>query len=114
MIKRIDKNGLQVDERLARFVDDEALPGSGVSADAFWAGFAGLVEGMAPKNRDLLAHRDAIQTQIDDWHSRHRNQPHDHEGYKAFLKKIGYLVEEGPDFEIETTNVDPEIAKVPG
>ncbi|MEL7256142.1 MAG: malate synthase G [Pseudomonadota bacterium] len=114
MIKRIDKNGLQVDERLARFIDDEALPGSGVSGDAFWAGFAGLVEGMAPRNRDLLAHRDAIQTQIDDWHSRHRNQPHDHEGYKAFLKKIGYLVEEGPDFEIETTNVDPEIAKVPG
>ncbi|MEM6588452.1 MAG: malate synthase G [Pseudomonadota bacterium] len=114
MTQRIDKHGLQVDERLARFVDDEALPGSGVSGDEFWGGFAKLIGDMAPKNRALLAHRDAIQTQLDDWHSRRRNQPHDHEGYKTFLKEIGYLVEEGPDFEIETANVDPEIALVPG
>ncbi len=114
MTQRIDKHGLQVDEQLARFVDDDALPGTGVSGDDFWSGFAKLIGDMAPKNRALLEHRDAIQAQIDDWHTRRRNQPHDHEGYKAFLKEIGYLVDEGPDFEIETANVDPEIALIPG
>ena len=110
MTQRIDKNGLQVDERLARNLDDRAIPGSGVSAEDFCAGFAKLITDMAPKNIALLDHRDVIQAQIDDWHIRHRNQPHDHEGYKAFLREIGYLIEEGPAFEIETANVDPEIA----
>ncbi|MEO0750776.1 MAG: malate synthase G [Pseudomonadota bacterium] len=114
MGQRIDKNGLQVDPRLAEFLDNRALPGSGVTSEAFWNGFADLVTSLAPKNRTLLARRDEVQAQVDAWHVRHRNQPHDHEGYKAFLKEIGYLVEEGGDFEIETQNVDPEIALVPG
>ena len=114
MGQRIDKNGLQVDERRVRFLDDHALPGSGVSTQQFWSGFAQLIQTMSPKNKGLLDRRDELQNRIDDWHTRRQNQPHDHEGYKSFLKDIGYLHEEGPDFEIETANVDPEIALVPG
>ena len=114
MGQRIDKHGLQVAGDLARFVDDQALPGTDVAPETFWSGFAALVSDMTPRNKAFLEKRHDLQGQIDDWHIRHRNQPHDHEGYKQFLKDIGYLVEEGPDFEIETTNVDPEIARVPG
>ncbi|WP_135502430.1 malate synthase G [Roseovarius aestuariivivens] len=114
MVQRIDKHGLQVAEELARFVDEKALPGTGVAPDAFWAGFAGLVTDLTPRNAALLKRRAELQAQIDDWHIRHRNQPHDHDAYKAFLEEIGYLVPEGPEFEIDTENVDPEIAKVPG
>ncbi len=114
MVQRIEKHGLQVAENLARFVDDQALPGTGVAPEAFWSGFAAVVNDMTPENEAFLEKREALQRQLDDWHIRHRNQPHDHEAYKRFLEEIGYLVEEGPDFEIETANVDPEIATVPG
>ena len=114
MVERIEKHGLQVAGQLARFVDEDALPGTDVSADAFWSGFAALVREMAPRNKAFLDRREELQGQIDDWHIRHRNQPHDHEAYKQFLEDIGYLIEDGPDFEIETANVDPEIALVPG
>ena len=114
MTHRIEKHGLHVSGDLARFVDDAALPGTDVAPGTFWSGFANLVREMTPKNRDFLEKREELQGRIDAWHIRHRNAPHDHEAYKQFLKEIGYLVEEGPDFEIETTNVDPEIARVPG
>jgi len=114
MVQRIDKNGLRVAEVLARFVDERALPGSGVEPDTFWSGLAALVGEMAPRNEAFLDTREEVQARIDAWHIRNRNQPHDHEAYKAFLEEIGYLVEEGADFEIETANVDPEIAEVPG
>jgi malate synthase len=114
MTERLDRVGLQVDAVLARFVEDEALPGTGIKAAAFWSGFAGLVEDFAPRNRALLAKRDALQAKIDAWHVARRGQPHDHAAYKAFLAEIGYLLPEGPAFSIETTNVDPEVAKVPG
>jgi malate synthase len=114
MTERLDRAGLQVDAVLARFVEDEALPGTGIRAGAFWSGFAGLLANFAPQNRALLAKRDAVQAEIDAWHIARRGQPHDHAAYKAFLAEIGYLLPEGPDFQIETTNVDPEVAKVPG
>lgn len=114
MVQRIEKHGLQVAEALATFVDAEALPGTGMSSDDFWAGFATLIADMSPVNKALLATREDLQSQLDAWHVRHRNQPHDHGAYKAFLEEIGYLVAEGPDFEIETSNVDPEIAYTPG
>jgi malate synthase len=114
MTQRLDRAGLQVDAVLARFVEDEALPGTGIEAGAFWSGFAGLLADFAPQNRALLAKRDALQGQIDAWHIARRGQPHDHAAYKAFLAEIGYLLPEGPAFSIETTNVDPEVAKVPG
>ncbi len=114
MTGRINLSGLMVDARLAGFVGDQALPGTGVQAQAFWDGFAGLVHDLAPKNRALLAKREALQGQIDAWHIAHRDRPHDHYAYRGFLEEIGYLLPEGPDFKINTTNVDPEIASVPG
>ena len=114
MTERLNRAGLQVDAILARFVEDEALPGSGLDAGRFWSGLAGLLNDFAPKNRALLAKREALQAKIDAWHIARRGQPHDHAAYKAFLAEIGYLLPEGPAFSIETTNVDPEVAKVPG
>ena len=111
---RIDRHGLQIDRTLFDFIEGQALPGTGVEADAFWEALSTLAHEFGPRNAALLKTRDDLQTQIDDWHIRHRNQPHDHEAYKAFLTEIGYLLPEGDDFEIETANTDPEIASVPG
>ncbi|MEM8822291.1 MAG: malate synthase G [Pseudomonadota bacterium] len=111
---RITKSGLQVAEELARFVEDEALAGLEVSAEAFWDGFAAMVRDLAPVNADLLKKREEIQAQIDDWHRARKGQAHDPAAYGAFLREIGYLVPEGDDFAIETSNVDPEIAETPG
>jgi malate synthase len=111
---RIDRHGLAVDIRLANFLEEKALPHSGVSAETFWAGFAQLLADMTPKNRALLAKRDAIQEQIDGWHRARRGQAHDHMEYKAFLAEIGYIVPEVGDFQIDTAHVDPEIALIPG
>ncbi len=109
-----DRNGLQVDSRLADFLERQALPGTGIDPGAFWAGFAGLIADLAPRNRSLLARREDLQARIDDWHVAHRDAPHDHHAYRAFLEEIGYLLPEGPAFRIDTTDVDPEIARVPG
>ncbi|MGQ0611688.1 MAG: malate synthase G [Paracoccaceae bacterium] len=114
MSKRVERFGLKVDAALARFVEDEALAGTGLAPDRFWRGFAEMVTDLAPKNRALLARRDALQARIDAWHVAHRDRPHDYGAYKAFLAEIGYLVPEGPAFAIDTSGVDPEIAEVPG
>src|SRR5690348_14867568 len=110
MANYLDKAGLKVDARLVEFVETEALPGTSLSSDRFWSGFAGLVERHMPRNRKLLEIRDEMQRQIDDWH--HRNGPvaSNPDGYQAFLRQIGYLVAEPADFEIETTGLDPEIS----
>ena len=112
MSKRIEKHGLQVDAQLVDFLEGQALPDTGVTADAFWAGFSAVVHDLGPRNILLLQKRDTIQGQIDAWHV--ANPLADAIVYKSFLTEIGYLVTEGPDFSIETTNVDPEIANVPG
>ena len=114
MTTRINKAGLQVAIELADFLETQALPGTGIDAARFWDGFAGLLRDFAPQNRALLARRQDLQTQIDAWHIARRGQPHDHAAYKAFLTDIGYLRPEGPDFTIETTGVDPEVASVAG
>ncbi|MGB7262814.1 MAG: malate synthase G [Albidovulum sp.] len=114
MNNRVLRDGLQVDPHLARFIEDEALPGTGVTAAQFWTGFAAIIDELGPKNRALLDKRNALQTQIDAWHVARRGKPHDHEAYCSFLQEIGYLLPEGEDFQIDTANVDPEIAKVPG
>ena len=114
MADRLDKHGLQVDPQLATFIETQALPGTGVAVDAFWAGFSALVHDLGPKNRMLLAKRAEIQGQVDDWHIARKGQAHDAVAYQAFLREIGYLVPEGDAFEIKTANVDPEIASVPG
>lgn len=114
MSTRVERHGLQVAEELANFIEKQALPGTGIEPDAFWAGFSGLAHDLGPKNAAFLGMREEMQRQIDDWHKDHRGHPHNHQAYKTFLGEIGYLVDEGDDFEIETTNVDPEIARVPG
>ncbi len=114
MTDRQDRNGLQVAAELVDFVENAALPGTGVAPGVFWAGLASMVQTLGPDNRALLARRETLQGQIDAWHIAHRDQPHDHEAYKAFLEDIGYLLPEGADFQIDTTNVDSEIAKVAG
>ncbi len=114
MVRRVERQGLQVDAVLADFVEERALPGTGIAPETFWSGLSRLVHERGPMQRALLDRRDALQSQIDAWHIAHRDAPHDHEAYKAFLSEIGYLLDEGPDFRIETENVDPEIAEVPG
>ncbi|OBY27456.1 malate synthase G [Leisingera sp. JC1] len=113
-MSRVEKQGIQVAPELAEFIEKQALPGTGIEAEAFWKGLAELVNTFGPENRALLAKREEIQANIDAWHIANRDKPHDHEAYKAFLADIGYLLPEGGDFEIETQNVDPEIASVPG
>jgi len=111
---RTDKSGLQVDTDLATFIDTQVLPETGVAQGAFWSGFSALVHDLAPKNRDLLTKREDLQSRIDTWHKDRKGQDHDDEAYLAFLESIGYLVPAPEAFEIETTNVDAEIATVPG
>ncbi len=96
------------------FVTRQALPGTGLDADKFWAGFSALVHRLAPQNKALLAERDRLQAAIDDWHRARKGKPHDAAEYRAFLESIGYLVPEGADFQITTQNVDPEIATIAG
>jgi malate synthase len=114
MTDRIAVHGLQVARPLHDFIANEALPGSGVDADKFWAGFAALAVRLMPQNRDLLATRDRLQAAIDAWHKENPARPVDLLDYTAFLREIGYLVPEGNDFRIGTTNVDPEIATIAG
>lgn len=106
--------GMQVASELAEFIESKALPGTGVLAATFWAGLSGLVNGMGDENRALLAKRADLQGQIDAWHVQNRGAPQNGAAYTAFLREIGYLLPEGDDFEIETTNVDAEIAFTPG
>ncbi|MEM9798295.1 MAG: malate synthase G [Pseudomonadota bacterium] len=105
---------LSVASELSDFIENEVLPGAGMSADAFWSGFSELVHDLAPTNAILLRKRNEIQTQIDLWHKDRRGQVSDMAAYKDFLTEIGYLVAEGDDFTIGTENVDPEIAAIPG
>ncbi|WP_299148766.1 malate synthase G [uncultured Tateyamaria sp.] len=114
MTTYVERADLTVAEVLAQFVESQALPGTGVGSADFWAGFSAIVHDLAPKNRALLETRETMQAKIDAWHVAHRSGPHDATAYEAFLREIGYLVPEGPDFEIETQNVDPEIAHTPG
>ena len=110
----IDKSGLQVAEPLARFIDEQALPGTGIAPDAFWPGVAAIFARFTPRNRDLLAVRDDMQARIDAWHRTRSGQPIDRAEYQAFLTDLGYLVPEPAPFSVGTTGVDPEIATTAG
>ncbi|GAB4538966.1 MAG: malate synthase G [Ruegeria sp.] len=114
MSGRQDRHGLKVDTVLVEFIERQALPGTGVAPDAFWAGLARMVAELGPQNRALLDKRAEIQSQIDAWHLARKGQPIVMAEYQAFLREIGYLLDEGPDFQIDTANVDPEIAATPG
>ncbi|CAN7169957.1 malate synthase G [Pararhizobium sp. LjRoot235] len=110
---RIEKNGLKIDAGLHDFLVNEALPGTGIGADRFFSAFSEIVHDLAPKNRALLAKRDALQETLDNWY-RQNGAPVDMAAYEGFLKEIGYLLPEGPDFSVSTSNVDPEIATIAG
>ena len=111
---RTEKFGLNVDDKLIEFVEAKALPGIDISSDDFWKGLSGLVNKLGPKNKELLQKRKDIKQKIDSWHIDQRGKKFDSNNYKTFLKSIDYLVDEGPDFKIETSNVDNEIAHIAG
>ncbi len=112
-MSRIEKNGLAFDAGLYEFLTKEALPAAGVDADAWFSAFASIVAELAPENRALLEKRDRFQEQLDEWY-RQNGAPVDLAAYEAFLREIGYILPEGPDFKVSTANVDPEIASLAG
>jgi malate synthase len=114
MTDTVDRAGLQVAAVLARFIEEDALPGTGLDAARFWEGSAAIFARFAPRNRELLAIREALQSQIDDWHRRHRGQEHDAAAYQSFLREIGYLQPEPARFEIDPSDVDDEVAQLAG
>jgi malate synthase len=114
MTEFLDRSGLSVDSRLADFIEQRALPGTGLDAAKFWSDFADLLGKFAPENAALLAKREDLQAQIDAWHDARAGQAHDAAAYQAFLRDIGYLVPEPAAFKVGTQNVDPEIATMAG
>ena len=112
MTSRISHSGLQIDQILYDFVNNHALPDTGISQDAFWSSFSQIIKILTPKNKALLAKRGELQKKIDAYHK--ENPVWDAQKYQSFLTEIGYLVTENKDFSIETQNVDDEIAKLAG
>ncbi|MBC9179752.1 malate synthase G [Pseudoroseomonas ludipueritiae] len=111
-MKRI--GGLAVAPALAAFLESEALPGTGVSPEAFWSGYEAILRDLGPRNAALLAERDALQAKIDAWHREHPARPVDREAYAAFLREIGYLLPEPEGVAAATADVDDEIARIAG
>ena len=111
---RVERSGLQVAKVLDDLVANEVLPGTGVAVDDFWQGLAEALAELGPRNKELLARRDELQEQIDQYHLERKGQPLEADHYKAFLKEIGYLLDEPADFTIGTQNVDPEISQIAG
>ncbi|MGO3713915.1 malate synthase G [Alcaligenes aquatilis] len=114
MTTRISCQRLQVAEVLHQFIEQEALPGTGISSEAFWTGFDKLVHDLAPKNRALLAERDRLQVELDKWHTANPGPITDMPAYKSFLSSIGYLKEAPANVKVNTTNVDTEITEQGG
>jgi malate synthase len=111
---RTNAGGLNIATVLHDFVVNEALPDTGLSADAFWEGFAALITAFSPRNRALLDKRDVLQEKIDAWHIEHKGQAHDSAKYQAFLREIGYLHPDPEPFSVATDRVDDEIADIAG
>ena len=107
-------NNLKISEELLSFVNKELLKDLDISSEKFWEGFDNAVHDLAPQNKELIQIRENLQKKIDDWHINNKGNEIEIEQYKKFLKEIGYLKEEGPDFKIETSNVDDEIAQIAG
>ena len=114
MTVRVQKGGLQIAKVLYDLVASDIAPGTGIEPDAFWASFERVVNVFSPRNKALLAKRECIQAQMDDWYRAHAGKAIDRVEYKTFLTEIGYLVPEGADFKVSTSNVDPEIATIAG
>lgn len=114
MTDHIQRAGLAVAPVLADFVENRLLPGLPIGAEAFWAGFEAMLRDLAPENRRLLARRQELQDQIDAWLAARRGQDWDNAAWQDFLRQIGYLLPEGPDFKVGTGASDPEISAVAG
>ena len=114
MDSQVNCAGLLVDARLVTLVDDEILPGTGISPVDFWSAFSAIVDDFSPQNAALLQTRDRLQGEIDDWYRQHRGQPIDGSAYKAFLTRIGYLVPDAGTCQVTTEGVDDEIASMAG
>jgi malate synthase len=114
MTDMIRHGDIEIARILYAFVNDEALPGTGVSPDHFWDGAGRIINALAPKARALVAERTALQGAIDDWHKARRGQPHDADAYRRFLADIGYLAPDVEDFTVATADVDDEIARIAG
>jgi malate synthase len=113
-VSRVQRGTLQIAAELDALVCDQAIPGTGVSVDAFWAGFERCLAELGPVNKKLLALRDEFQAQIDAWHLERKGKTLDEVEYKAFLQEIGYLLPEPDAVTITTKNVDAEIATIAG
>ena len=114
MTTYVPQGGLRVAETLHRLLDERVCPGTGLAAEAVWAAFERIVDDLGPKLRGLLARRDELQSKLDKWHLEHAGRAHDAVAYKKVLTDIGYLLPEGSDFTITTTNVDAEVSSVAG
>ena len=113
-MKLINVKELKINQTLFDFINDEVLPGTDINKDNFWGKFSEVVHELSPINKELLEKREKIQKQIDDWHLANSKEKFNKDDYTKFLKSISYLSEEGDDFEINTSNVDEEIAKIAG
>ena len=113
-MKFINKNELKINQTLFNFINEEVLPGTNIKQDDFWNRFAKVVHELAPINKKLIEKREKIQKQIDDWHLSNSKEKFDKNKYTQFLKSISYIVDEGNNFKIDTSNVDEEIAKIAG
>ncbi len=113
MSDRVQVGGLSVDATLLNFINEEALPDTGIDQSKFWSDLEALFDDLAPINDALLQKRDDLQSKLNDWYAEHGND-YDLEAYKTFLTEIGYLIPEGGKFSVETSNIDPEIAMVAG
>ncbi|MBT91953.1 MAG: malate synthase G, partial [Candidatus Pelagibacter sp.] len=105
---------LSISEKLLNFVNDELLPGTKIKKENFWNGFNKYVHELSPKNKELLENREKLQKKIDEWHKDRKGEKFYIKKYTEFLKKIGYLKKSGPNFKINTKNVDNEISSICG
>ena len=108
------KGKLSIATDLFEFINNELIPGTKINPEKFWKGFDKAIHELAPKNRKLLLVREEMQKKIDEWHIKRKGKEFDSKAYESFLKEIGYLVKSGPNFSIETKNVDSEISSIPG
>ena len=113
-MKKVTINDLKIDENLIKFINDEAIPGTGLDSDHFWKEFSNVVHELTPQNKNLIKKREEIQKKIDDWHLSNKGSALDKNKYTEFLKSINYIVEEKDNFKINTSNVDEEISSIAG
>ncbi len=113
-MSKINVNGLKVDKILFDFVNSEVIPGLDIKSENFWTGFSQAVHEFTPRNKKLINKRDEIQKKIDQWHLSNKDVKINENEYLKFLKSINYIVEEKEDFQIDTSKVDKEIAKIAG